>query len=78
MKTKKVVRSNRMPDKKIKKVIAGEVKLKPTSKAQRLVAERNVNKLKKEGWKAVGSAKDEKGRVLNVDTHTSDLVLMEK
>jgi len=68
----------RMPDKELAKVISGEKKLKPSKKAQRLVAERNVKLRLLEGWKVVGKPQDDKGKVLDVKTNASDLVLMEK
>ena len=49
-------------------------------KQLRLVAERNVEKMKTEGWKVadVDKIKDKHGRLLGIKSHSSDLILMEK
>lgn len=55
------------------------VKVEEVKKVQRLVALRNVDKLKDQGWKVVKkSYNDVEGRELGVKTHASDLTLMEK
>ena len=61
--------------KKVKEVVK---KAAPQAKVQRLVAARNVDRLKAEGYSvAKEGAADAKGKILGVRTHT-DLVLMEK
>lgn len=48
-------------------------------KNQRLVALRNVDRMKEEGWKIVmGDIKDKHGRIMSAKVDVSDLVLMEK
>ncbi len=47
-------------------------------KNQRLVAARNVEKLKAAGWKVIKKPVDKHGRELGVKTHLEDLTLMEK
>ena len=58
----------------IKKVVA------PPKKDQRLVAERNVERMLADGYKIADSEsiKDKHGRILGIKSHASDLVLMEK
>lgn len=63
-----------------KEAEAAKIKLvvKP-KKTQRLVAERNMDRLKAEGWKVVKEdVRDEHGKVLGARTNMSDLTLMEK
>lgn len=62
--------------KPLAKVMNGGVK--ETGKRNRLVAQRNIVKMEKEGWKKVSEPKDKHNRVLNINTNTDDLVLMEK
>lgn len=64
------------PKKKVKEQPVKKVE-KPEVK-QRLVAKRNVEKLKSKGWKVVGSPKDKQGKIEGVRTHDEDLILMEK
>ena len=47
-------------------------------KVQRYVSLRNIDKMKKQGWKEVSLKKDKHDRVLGVKTNSSDLILMEK
>jgi len=61
-----------------KKKVAKKKVTKAPEEQQRLVAERNVERMKAEGWKVIGDGKDRHGKVLNVRTHSSDLTLMEK
>lgn len=52
--------------------------VKETGKKNRLVAKRNIEKMEKDGWNKVSSPKDKHNRLLDVNTNTDDLVLMEK
>ena len=68
-----------MPKIKKKKVIKKESKV-AKEKDRRLVADRNVERMLKDGWKIVDveKIKDGHGRLLGVKTNASDLTLMEK
>lgn len=66
----------RVPDKKAAKVMTEGVA--PKGKTQRLVATRNVDRFKKDGWKEAKSSVDKHNRTLGVNTNANDLVLMEK
>ena len=59
---------------------SAEAKVPPKPKViQRLVAERNVDRYKAQGYKVASNVLGDKhDRVLGVKTNTSDLVLMEK
>lgn len=67
-----------MPE--VKNEVKTEVKSESKSgKKERLVAQRNVERLKKEGWTVVkDDPRDSEGRVLGVRTESKDLVLMSK
>ncbi len=79
---------NKTKKAKINKQVAKDlaVPAKETKKKRRYVALRNVDKLKKEGWKQAKESKDKHNRTLGVNTNinegsqdnTADLILMEK
>ena len=62
-----------------KKKIVAVKPLPKLDKIQKLVTERNVEKLKAQGYKIVAkNVTDKQGKVMGVRTNISDLVLMEK
>lgn len=67
----------RVPDKDIRKDLTGDVPIKKKADS-RYVASRNIDAMKKKGWKVVGDGKDAKGKIEGVRVHSKDLILMSK
>ena len=65
----------KLPDKVVVKDLS---KKKKDNDNQRYVRVDRVEEMKKKGWKKVGDGKDAKGKILDVKTQISDLVLMTK
>lgn len=71
-----------MPKKKLKKRAKSRDKSRAKSrifeKEHRLIATRNVEKKKAEGWVQIDKPKESHDREMGVKTNTEDMILMEK